>query len=103
MPASAMASLATRTTRLSTVSASSLPNGVWAQPMMQAVMTTSKVPSANARHRGHRGCDIWLRFHASRDLNAHSYEHVQDAPQRLRLTDFGQFRHRIATPAHANE
>ena len=37
-PASASASLATRTIRLSTVSPESLPKGVWAQPTMQAVM-----------------------------------------------------------------
>src|ERR1700730_2884660 len=38
MPASASASLATRTTRLSTVSVSNLPNGVCAHPTMLAVM-----------------------------------------------------------------
>jgi hypothetical protein len=38
MPASASASLATRTTRLSMVSVSSLPNGVCAHPTMLAVM-----------------------------------------------------------------
>src|SRR5277367_2511246 len=38
MPASASASPATLTMRLSTVSPASLPNGVWAQPTMQAVM-----------------------------------------------------------------
>ena len=41
MPASASAPLATRTIRLSTVSPSSLPNGVCAQPTMQPVMTAS--------------------------------------------------------------
>src|ERR1700750_2234220 len=38
MPASASASLATFTTRLSTVSASNLPKGVWAHPTMLAGM-----------------------------------------------------------------
>src|ERR1700719_3101892 len=38
MPASASASLATLTTRLSTVSASNFPNGVCAHPTMLAVM-----------------------------------------------------------------
>src|SRR3569832_2863578 len=38
MPASASASLAPRTTRLSTVSASNLPKGVCAHPTMLAVM-----------------------------------------------------------------
>ena len=33
--------VATRTIRLSTVSPSSLPKGVWAQPTMQAVMAAS--------------------------------------------------------------
>src|SRR5467141_5449392 len=37
-PASASASLATRTTRLSTVSVSNLPNGVCSHPTMLAVM-----------------------------------------------------------------
>jgi hypothetical protein len=37
-PASLNASVATRTIRLSTVSLSSLPNGVWAQPTIQAVI-----------------------------------------------------------------
>ena len=41
MPASASAPLATRTIRLSTVSPSSLPKGVCAQPTMQPVMTAS--------------------------------------------------------------
>jgi hypothetical protein len=39
MPASVIASLATLTTRLSTVSVSNLPNGVCAHPTMLAVMT----------------------------------------------------------------
>src|SRR5450756_398796 len=38
MPASAIASVATRTTRLATVSVSSLPKGVCAHPTMLAVM-----------------------------------------------------------------
>src|SRR5258707_5946634 len=38
MPASASASVATLTTRLSTVSVSNFPNGVCAQPTMLAVM-----------------------------------------------------------------
>src|SRR3954471_23911199 len=41
MPASASASVATRTIRLSTVSLSSRPNGVCAQPTMQPVITAS--------------------------------------------------------------
>src|SRR3954464_8886218 len=40
-PACSSASSATRTIRPSTVSLSSLPNGVWAQPTMQAVMARS--------------------------------------------------------------
>src|SRR5579863_1989863 len=43
IPASANASVATRTTRLSTVSPLSLPNGVWAQPTMQAVIIPPEV------------------------------------------------------------
>src|SRR5260370_34506395 len=41
MPASASASTATPTTRLSTVSVSNLPNGVCAHPTMLAVMVFS--------------------------------------------------------------
>src|SRR5438128_8762575 len=43
MPASASASVATFTTRLSTVSASNLPNGVCAHPTMLAVMVVLPV------------------------------------------------------------
>jgi hypothetical protein len=41
IPASSRAARAALTIRLSTVSESSRPNGVWAQPMMQAVMEVS--------------------------------------------------------------
>src|SRR5205823_10289267 len=44
MPASASASVATLTTRLSTVSVSNLPNGVCAHPTMLAVMVVLPVP-----------------------------------------------------------
>src|SRR5262249_56771528 len=43
MPASASASLATLTTRLSTVSASNFPKGVCAHPTMLAVMAFSRI------------------------------------------------------------
>jgi hypothetical protein len=43
MPASASASLATFTTRLSTVSASNFPKGVCAHPTMLAVMAFSQI------------------------------------------------------------
>src|SRR5262249_62014191 len=43
MPASSSAAFAAPTIRLSTDSLSSRPKGVWAQPMMQAVMELSPV------------------------------------------------------------
>src|SRR5258706_10029752 len=51
MPASVSASFATRTTRLSTVSVSNLPNGVCAHPTMLAVMVV--LPYNYGKRSGH--------------------------------------------------
>src|SRR5258708_30573209 len=68
MPASASASVATRTTRLSTVSVSNFPNGVCAHPTMLAVMVALPVlfgsicnPSAAILHAGFS--DFMARSH----------------------------------------